>query len=189
MYHELALIGKLNGNSSIFSNFLINLEKLSNRFSILVLFSLPNKMWQILDNLYLGDMRSCQKVHRDYVKDMDVIVNCAQHLPCLHKDKEYYHIEVIDLDDEKENDLMFSHFIHVCTFIHRHIKNGKNVLVHCSMGIQRSPAVIAAYLMKYNNMTKAQAMDFVKTKRPEAFFCGSNFEGALTLWEFELNKS
>jgi protein-tyrosine phosphatase len=62
---------------------------------------------------------------------------------------------------------------------------GRNVLVHCSMGMQRSPAVVAAYLIKYNKLNVEEAMDYVKRKRPEAFFYKSTFERALLQWEIE----
>ncbi|MEK7571645.1 MAG: dual specificity protein phosphatase [Patescibacteria group bacterium] len=39
--------------------------------------------------------------------------------------------------------------------------------VHCKNGHGRSPTVVAAYLIRYQNMDVATAIDFVKEKRPE----------------------
>lgn len=44
---------------------------------------------------------------------------------------------------------------------------GKNVYVHCKNGHGRSPTLVAAYLIKYLNMTPAEANNFIKEKRPE----------------------
>jgi len=52
--------------------------------------------------------------------------------------------------------------------IHTCIQKGA-VLVHCEMGIQRSPAIVAYYLMKYYNMSSDDAIEFVKNSRDEAF--------------------
>jgi protein-tyrosine phosphatase len=43
------------------------------------------------------------------------------------------------------------------------------------MGQQRSCAVVACYLIKYYNLTPQEAIDFIKLKRPIAFFGNVNF--------------
>jgi hypothetical protein len=50
-------------------------------------------MWEIIDHLYLGDKRSCQLIDEDYIKGIDVMVNCAKELPCLYEEDgiEYFH--------------------------------------------------------------------------------------------------
>ena len=51
-------------------------------------------------------------------------------------------------------------------FIADHIKRGC-VLVHCGAGISRSAAVVIAYLCRYAGMSYAEALAFVKAKRPQ----------------------
>lgn len=41
------------------------------------------------------------------------------------------------------------------------------VLVHCGAGVSRSAAVVIAYLCRYAGMSYAEALAFVKTKRPQ----------------------
>jgi predicted protein tyrosine phosphatase len=41
------------------------------------------------------------------------------------------------------------------------------VLVHCGAGISRSAAVVIAYLCRYAGMSYAEALAFVKAKRPQ----------------------
>ncbi len=52
------------------------------------------------------------------------------------------------------------------TFIADHIAKGC-VLVHCGAGISRSAAVVIAYLCRYAGMSYAEALAFVKAKRPQ----------------------
>lgn len=52
------------------------------------------------------------------------------------------------------------------TFIAAHIQRGC-VLVHCGAGISRSAAVVIAYLCRYVGMSYAEALAFVKVKRPQ----------------------
>ena len=40
------------------------------------------------------------------------------------------------------------------------------VLVHCHAGVSRSPTIVAAYLMRKFSIGAAQALDFVKQRRP-----------------------
>ena len=43
---------------------------------------------------------------------------------------------------------------------------GHTVLVHCRLGVSRSPALVVAYLAQTEGMTVAAARLMVKTKRP-----------------------
>ena len=51
-------------------------------------------------------------------------------------------------------------------FIAANIKRGC-VLVHCGAGISRSAAVVIAYLCRYTGMSYAEALTFVKVRRPQ----------------------
>ena len=51
-------------------------------------------------------------------------------------------------------------------FIAANIRRGC-VLVHCGAGISRSAAVVIAYLCRYAGMSYAEALAFVKAKRPQ----------------------
>lgn len=52
-------------------------------------------------------------------------------------------------------------------FIHASVLKGEKVYVHCIGGISRSPTIVAAYLAARSNLTASQAIDFVRSKRPE----------------------
>jgi protein-tyrosine phosphatase len=45
-------------------------------------------------------------------------------------------------------------------------KENKKVVVHCEVGMSRSPTIVISYLMKYQNMTLREAYNHVKKRRP-----------------------
>jgi predicted protein tyrosine phosphatase len=63
-----------------------------------------------------------------------------------------------------------------CKFINKFIKHGDNILIHCKMGISRSPTIVAYYLMylMYEYMKKKQIVhpvlneivDLIRINRP-----------------------
>merc|ERR1719263_744184 len=68
-------------------------------------------------------------------------------------------------DDGTES--MLPHFEAACRFIHNHRSMG-GVLVHCKGGISRSPTMIIAYLMKYEQLSLRDAMEVCSLARPAA---------------------
>jgi histidinol-phosphate aminotransferase len=53
-------------------------------------------------------------------------------------------------------------------FITRHVAEGRRVLLHCEMGISRSPALAVCYLHESAGMTIEEAVRHVKFMRPTA---------------------
>lgn len=54
-----------------------------------------------------------------------------------------------------------------CDFIHQQRQRGA-VLVHCKGGINRSPCLVVAYLMKYEQLALAEALELCSLARPVA---------------------
>ena len=57
-------------------------------------------------------------------------------------------------------------------FIDYWIGKGKDVLVHCAYGMERSPLTVVWFLMRYHNMNLKEAYDLVLQKRPQAQYRG-----------------
>ena len=45
-------------------------------------------------------------------------------------------------------------------------QEGRNVLVHCRLGVNRSVTVVAAYLIRCRGVTAEAALEFLKQRRP-----------------------
>lgn len=71
-------------------------------------------------------------------------------------------------------------------YIDKKISSGKPVLVHCAAGKGRTGAVLAAYLMKKENLTADQAIEKIRLMRPGSVQSLTQ-ETALSMYEKYLN--
>jgi protein-tyrosine phosphatase len=67
-------------------------------------------------------------------------------------------------------------------------KLGRPIFVHCHAGMQRSPAVVAMFLMVLYRMSTDQAKAYIKKQRPIVFFPSANFEKAIRGFERSLTQ-
>ena len=51
--------------------------------------------------------------------------------------------------------------------INETVKAGEVIYIHCKDGHGRAPTIVAAYLIRFQKMTAGEAIDFIKSKRPE----------------------
>ncbi|WP_435021552.1 dual specificity protein phosphatase family protein [Tundrisphaera sp. TA3] len=72
-------------------------------------------------------------------------------------------IEVVPLIDGEGNDFM--QFCWAVTKLSRLVDQSGPVLVHCQAGWSRSPAVVAAYLVRHRRLTAEQALAEIRSKR------------------------
>jgi protein-tyrosine phosphatase len=53
------------------------------------------------------------------------------------------------------------------SLINEAVENGNTIYVHCKFGHGRSPALVAAYFIRYKGMSVDEAIKFISNKRPE----------------------
>jgi protein-tyrosine phosphatase len=128
---------------------------------------------KICDNLYLGNKDAALNTSQMFT----LIVNCTKtEVDFPPNCTNCIRIPVDDTPDESDSLLQLLSSTHVLQNIHNHMGP---VLVHCRAGRQRSCAVVACYLIRYYNMTPIQAVSYIKSKRPEAFFGSINFANTI----------
>lgn len=80
----------------------------------------------------------------------------------LKLDSKINHFRILIGDNPSENIKCF--FDSSIKFISENIKK-TNVLVHCKAGVSRSSTIVAAYLMKTQQMNHHEAIKFLRSKR------------------------
>lgn len=72
--------------------------------------------------------------------------------------------------------------------IDEHMSLGKQVLVHCRAGMQRSASVVAAYLMFKRGYTWPEAKKYIQSRKTETFRPYPTFDKTLKVWESLIRK-
>jgi hypothetical protein len=143
----------------------------------------------ILDGLFLGDQDAARYAWHKFA----VLVNCTPDIPFpsyIVDPSVQQRIRIPVEDNEHEHDafLRALRATQVLERIHEALKTGRRVLVHCKMGIQRSAALVACYLVVYGGLTTEEAIAYIQERRPQAFYRGATFLDAIRTTEPIIRK-
>jgi dual specificity phosphatase 12 len=142
---------------------------------------------EIIKNLWIGSEGDSRSPSFYKKHGIALVINATANIPFrAPADVDTYRIPVDDSPDE--NQVMLSHFPTVVPLIDDVLRYGHGVLVHCRAGMQRSAAVVAAYLMWKKRMSADQAFEFINRKKNETFWPVPTFEAALRSWEDALRR-
>lgn len=143
---------------------------------------------RITKNIYLGNYNS---THSEYISKLkfNVIINCTPDLPFQSDHTSNYRISVYDDMTFYSNLQLLEYITKILPVIKKHDMNNEKILIHCRAGMQRSATVVAAYLMKYYNISLNESISFIQKNRPYAFLCGANFNSCLTIFDKHCIKS
>ena len=132
----------------------------------------------IMPKLYLCSYQQAKNLARKNKKVF--VINCTKELPmCAECGLRI----AVDDDGTIESNNIMSESLEIIlkssNVIENNIKDGNIVIVHCLAGLQRSPTVITAYIMKKYNINMKDAIDFLQTKASYVFMDGIHFEECL----------
>ncbi|KAI4369614.1 hypothetical protein MLD38_018037 [Melastoma candidum] len=124
--------------------------------------NMPSK---IEDGLFLGSVGAAN--NKAALKRLHVthILTVAHSLKPAHPDDFVY--QVIAVPDREDTNLR-QYFDECFDFIDEAKQSGGAALVHCFVGRSRSVTIVVAYMMKTHGMSYSQAMEHVRSKRPQA---------------------
>jgi atypical dual specificity phosphatase len=97
-------------------------------------------------------------------------------------DIDYLHLEVEDYGAPEMDQL-----VRAIDYIDQQISSGKPVMVHCAAGKGRTGTVLAAYLVKNQNLTAEKAIEKLRAMRPGSVQSVSQ-ETAVSMYEKYLNS-
>lgn len=142
-------------------------------------------LYEIVPGLYLSNYPSARDSR---LSPNTLVVNCTKNLPMVKCGGVRLAVND-DLQPESIQGMTKSLPV-IVPYIDKAITVYRRpVLVHCAAGQQRSAAVVAAYLVYKYNYTIYQAIQIVKSKKPDAFLTGVNFENSLKDYYSYLHKN
>ncbi|GKV38577.1 hypothetical protein SLEP1_g46468 [Rubroshorea leprosula] len=128
-------------------------------------FKEDNVPCQIEEGLFLGSIAAANNKNALKSSNITHVLTVASSLRPAHtNDFVYKVIPVLD----KEDTNITQYFDECFDFIDEAKRRGGGVLVHCLVGRSRSVTIVVAYLMKKRGMSPSQALEYVKSKRPQA---------------------
>lgn len=148
-----------------------------------------NNADQIMPGIWLGNAKAASD--ENFLKNagVEVVFNATKDLPFHSSIRRRYRVPVDDnLQPEEIRNLELWSFEIVVKMLNEY-KAGRTILVHCHAGMQRSPAIVAMFLIAINRMTTEQAMAYIKQRRPIVFLPSANFEQAMRGFENTLHQS
>ncbi len=121
---------------------------------------------RIAPNLYLGSYPKKYEMGGLKAMGFDTLVLCAEELqaPTRFNDLKVYRIPMDDIEDVEA--IPFGPLIQTAKKISDDLAEGKNVLVTCAMGINRSAMTLGLALrMRYPELTGDQAVALIRKGR------------------------
>lgn len=130
---------------------------------------------EIIPRLWLGNVRASQDDQFIKQNNIEVVFNCTKNLPFSPSIPYKYRIPLDDNLEEEEIRNMALWSNEIAFKIIAEYLSGKSILVHCMAGMQRSAASVAMFLIAFQKIRASDAIQFIKQKRPVAFFTQANF--------------
>ncbi len=143
---------------------------------------------EIVSRLWLGNKQAAADDAWLKQHNVTAVFNCTKTLPFSESVHRLYRVPVDDNLEPEEIANMAAWAAETQVKLVREYKAGRTILVHCHAGMQRSAAVVAMFLITTTGMSADEAIAFVKSKRPIAFFPAVNFERAIRQWDVEFRK-
>lgn len=140
-------------------------------------------MYEIINNLFLSAYHTIDCDFDSTTISSAFIVNCTKDLEMLNGNNIRIAVDD-DMSDEAINGMLEA-LPNVIQLIDDNLKNNKKVIVHCLAGRQRSATVIAAYLMSKHGYSLQDAIEYIRTKKRDAFFPSVNFMNTLKKYDGE----
>lgn len=143
----------------------------------------------IIPGIWLGNAKAALDGNFLKNNNIQVVFNATKDLPFHPSIKRQYRVPVDDNLQREEIRNMELWSYEIVVKMLREYKAGRNILVHCHAGMQRSPAIVAMFLIAIMGMTMEQAMAYIKERRPIAFYPSANFGQAVSGFESALHRN
>jgi hypothetical protein len=134
---------------------------------------MASPLCEIIENLYIANYYGATVSPKNCY-----IVNCTANLPMVREQGIQFNLDENGTPESIQRMLDALH--EAVPKIQHQISYNVPVVVYCHSGLQRSPTIVAGYLMKYHEYTLDDAVEFIKSKKEDAFHKIVRFRKSLT---------
>lgn len=120
-------------------------------------------MQEILPGLHLGDYQAAGDLNALQQAGITHILIAAEE--CSARFPEQFTYKKVAIADSEQTDLGTC-FESAVDYVRQALQSGGKVLVHCTAGVSRSASLVIAYVMQEKQWGVAQALSWVRAKRP-----------------------
>jgi hypothetical protein len=143
---------------------------------------------EIVPRLWLGNAKAARDDAFLKEKGILTVFNCTKDIEFNPLMKRCYRVPVDDNLQAAEIRNMELWSFEIMSKLCREYREGRTILVHCAMGMQRSAAVVAMFLMTTLKITSDNAITMIREKRPIAFMPMANFGPSIKGYENSLQR-
>ena len=134
---------------------------------------------EILTNIWVSDIKTA--LDKEFITNhnIGVVINCTKDLPFTSLDIKKYRLPVDDNLQDCDKQDMLKYLPEMIDIILLAYKTLTPILVYCQVGIQRSPTVIAAFIIRMTGISYEEAIRFIQSKKDMTFRPTINFNQSL----------
>jgi hypothetical protein len=146
-------------------------------------------MSEIIPGVWIGNNKHASNHVFINQNDISVIISCSTKKPrtCIgHIEHLEIPIDEIDVDyqpSKSQLNTIYEYINDVTIYIYKKITAQQNILIHCNDGYQRSPTIIATFLMKYCDCSIDKSISIIRSKRENSFRPEPTFIGLLKVYK------
>ena len=142
---------------------------------------------KITNNIWLGNANTANDPSFIKKHNISAVFNITDSQKTPNGVKSYVY-EVKDNLKSNQITKLYTYFDDITKKIRNHVERNENIIVYCRAGAQRSASSVAAYLMRYNNMSMEESIEYIRRKRKIAFHFFPHFLISLKKYEMDLKQ-
>jgi len=138
---------------------------------------------EIVPRVWLGNRFAAWDEKWLKQNNITVIFNCTKDLPFAPSAITRYRVPVDDNLQAEEINNMTKWSPEIAYKVFREYKAGKNILIHCAAGMQRSAAVMTFFLITLTGESAPVIMSHIRRKRAITFVPQANFRKSIEYYD------